>query len=250
MGMFQYIRNLQDKMLFYPEKLEPDYSFHFSRPHEEVFLKAEDGTRLHGLLFPKKDTDKVILYFHGNAGSLRSWGEISELFAPYPYSFLIIDYRGYGKSEGNINSEEVLVQDASVFYNYLINTYKPEHIIIYGRSLGTVPASFLLSQKEVSFGILETPLYDYASIAKRFVPLAPTFLLKYKFPIHQWLKKAKSPVHIFHGTSDEVIPYDLSLRLKSVLKPEDTFTTIEGGGHNNLSLFSEFREGIDKLFKK
>ncbi|MGK7394708.1 MAG: hypothetical protein ACNS62_09045 [Candidatus Cyclobacteriaceae bacterium M3_2C_046] len=82
-------------------------------------VETHDGYKLNGLYFKKPNPAGVILYFHGNAGSLAHWGWIWEDFQPFNYNLLIVDFRQYGKSQGPLN-EENLCQDAATWYQYLL----------------------------------------------------------------------------------------------------------------------------------
>ncbi|MEK7826436.1 MAG: alpha/beta fold hydrolase, partial [Thermodesulfobacteriota bacterium] len=95
----------QESLIFYPEILPPDYPFAFSQPFEEVNVPVEAAT-LNALLFKAQNAKGVVLYLHGNAGSLRSWGDVAGDFTSRGYDILIPDYRGFGKSTGNIANEK------------------------------------------------------------------------------------------------------------------------------------------------
>ncbi|MBU1746041.1 MAG: alpha/beta hydrolase, partial [Proteobacteria bacterium] len=102
----------QESLIFFPETLPRDYPFSFSEPFEEVNVPVEAAT-LNALLFKAqnkgadfKSVPGVVLYFHGNAGSLRSWGGVAGDFTSRGYDILIPDYRGFGKSTGDIANEK------------------------------------------------------------------------------------------------------------------------------------------------
>ena len=135
----------QRKLLLYPEKLPQNYPFRFDTPFEELFLKVDEEVTLNALYFEHKSHDKqgVVLYLHGNAGSLAGWGDVASDFVGLGYDVLLVDYRGFGKSTGQLYSEKDLFADAQFCYNYLTSKYTADEIVIYGRSLGSGPASYL-----------------------------------------------------------------------------------------------------------
>ena len=103
----------QERLLFRPAVLAQNYAFRFARPFEEIRLPAADGTVLHGLHFAADAPAKGrLLFFHGNAGALDSWGEVAERFAALGYESYVFDYRGYGKSGGQIDNQDQLYADA------------------------------------------------------------------------------------------------------------------------------------------
>ncbi|MBV1925462.1 MAG: alpha/beta hydrolase, partial [Dokdonia sp.] len=82
----------QESLIFHPSQLAQEYVYEFEQPFDEVFLDAEDEARLNGIHFRATDPKGVILYFHGNAGDLQRWGEITQFFVPQGYSVIVMDY--------------------------------------------------------------------------------------------------------------------------------------------------------------
>jgi hypothetical protein len=74
-------------------------------------------------------------------------------------------------------------------------------------------------------------------------------MVHYKLPTYQYLQNVIAPVTILHGTDDHIIPYRNANRLRPLLKPNDQFITIEGGGHNDLSTFPLFQQKLDSLLR-
>src|SRR5687767_8282253 len=116
----------QEKMIFYPEYIPANYKYTFQGEFEELFLKSEDA-EINAVHFKTATPKGVILYFHGNAGSLDSWGLLGEEFTKSGYDFFIFDYRGYGKSTGS-KSEEAFHADGQLVYDHLKKTYPENHI--------------------------------------------------------------------------------------------------------------------------
>ncbi|MCE9500282.1 MAG: alpha/beta hydrolase [Leptospira sp.] len=244
--IFYLIYHNQEKLIFFPEVLPQDFSFQFRNRFEEVFLHTPDKERIHALFFRVNQPKGVILYFHGNAGSLRSWGGIAEDFTPLGYDLFIIDFRGYGKSTGSV-SEKALLGDGEIYYEYLKERYSEEKIILFGRSIGTGIAVHLAEKFSPGKLILETPYTNLPDLAKYHYPMLPGFLIRYALSSDKWLLKVKCPVYIFHGTSDSIIPFEFGNSLSKV-RPENTILIpVEGGDHNNLGMFPSYREGLLKI---
>lgn len=239
---------LQEKLIFLPSKLPANYSFSFGEHFEEFYLTSDDGSKLNALHFKREDPNGVILYFHGNAGDLSRWGQVVQYFVKLNYDVVIMDYRTYGKSTGSL-SEGALLNDAQLFYQYVAAQYKEENIIVYGRSLGTAMASYLVSEHTPSLLVLETPFYSMLDIAQGRFPILPmNSLLKYQFKSYQYLQAAKCPIVILHGDQDRVVPIQSSEKLYHSLENKEVeYITIEGGEHNNLSAFQTYRNAIDSL---
>ncbi len=241
---------IQERMLFHPTVLAMDYTYQFSQPFEEVFLKTEDEAVINAIHFKSRKPKGVILYFHGNAGDLSRWGIIAEFFVEQNYDVFIMDYRSYGKSTGML-SEQALYEDAQLCYDHLLNEYQESHIIIYGRSLGTGIGAHLASNNEPKQLILETPFYSMTDVASYRFPFFPVrYLLKYQFPTYQFLNEVKCPIAIFHGTDDGVVPFESGKKLFETLPPgQGTFVQIDGGNHNNLIEFEKYITEINSILK-
>lgn len=112
------INSLQEKLIFFPEKIPSNYKyeFAFTDKFKEINYKPDKGVLINSLLFKSDKPKGLIFYLHGNAGSLKSWGNVAESFLKMNYDVLIIDYRGYGKSTGKI-SEKALYSDSIYIYN-------------------------------------------------------------------------------------------------------------------------------------
>jgi len=237
---------IQEKIIFFPEKLPSDYKFKFSWEFEEVFLETDKNATIHGLHFKHRNPKGIIIYFHGNAGSLRSWGELSYDFRLYPYDFFIYDFRSYGKSTGK-RSEKAMYKDAKFCVEYAKQFYDEDQIILYGRSLGSGLATYCASHYNVKKVILETPYYNLYDLARHYAPFVPyKLLMRYSFRSDQFIHKINCPIYIFHGTKDRVIPYSSAKKLSTKMKITDKFITIPGGNHNNLADFEIFRYELKK----
>lgn len=247
-GSFLYA--FQESMIFHPWDLPQDHTYEFQHDFEELFLRTEEDAVINALHFKAENSKGVILYFHGNAGHLQRWGAITSHLIDKGYDLFIIDYRTFGKSKGEL-SEEALYHDAQFCYDYLVEKYATEDIIIYGRSLGSGVASKLASENKASHLILESPFYSLADVAKTRFPIFPVErLLKYELPNYKNLQKVDYPITIFHGTSDFVVPYSSGEKLKESLNGKEVkLITIEGGGHSDLSTFSEYHEGVKEILQ-
>lgn len=238
----------QEKFIFLDEALPENYSFESVVPFEEIFLVGQDEGKLNALYFKANTSQGVIIYFHGNKGNLTRWGDVVSPMTAYGYDVLVMDYRGFGKSTGKRNQSNLLA-DAELFYNWCKERYEEDQIILYGRSLGTGLASYLAGKNEPQQLILETPYYSLAKAAQRFYPIYPSKLaLRYNFRSFKYLRDAKCPISIFHGTEDSVVPYEQGMELAESLLPKKVnFVTIEGGEHRNLADFRLFHQELDKI---
>lgn len=242
---------VQDWFIFRPIRHRLDFKFQFECEFEEVFMKGHEGGKLHGIHFKTPNTIRkgVILFFHGNSASVDAWGEVYHDFIPEGWDVFLMDYRGYGKSRGK-RSESNFYLDAQEAWTHVHKEFPAEQIIIYGRSLGTAMATNLATRVQAQRVILETPFFSMVDLFYTYYPFFPKwFLFKYRFPNGRHLEEIPSPVTVYHGTKDRVVPYKCGLRLKKYMKEEDEFVTIFDGGHNDLGKFQAYRDHLRQLLR-
>lgn len=251
-GLFALITILlyyfQNKIIFFPEILPSDYEFEFQGDFDELNFYTGSGDKINALLFKSEDPKGVVFYSHGNAGSLRSWGLVSQYIISHDYDLLIYDYRGYGKSGGTI-TESNMYNDANMIYDELTKSYDESQIIVYGRSIGTGVASNVAKNHNPLHLILESPYYNLPDLTKKIFPFIPSALIRYMLPNNEMIPEISCPITIFHGTYDEVIYYGSSLKLETLLKDKDQMIPIEGGHHNDLSNFKTYHEELGKILR-
>jgi uncharacterized protein len=210
---------------------------------------SSDGAAISALYFNANHPKGVVLYFHGNAGSLRSWGTVAETFVKRGYDVLMPDYRGYGKSTGQIASEQMLHDDAAVAYQYLLGHYPEDQIVVYGRSIGSGIATYLAKSHRPRMLILETSYFSLKEIVRQHYPFVPGALLKYPLRTDLWIGDVECPVYLFHGTSDDLIPHSASERLAALVRTEHQLITIVGGRHNDLGNFEQYGRQLDRILR-
>ncbi|MEJ7913911.1 MAG: alpha/beta fold hydrolase, partial [Chitinophagaceae bacterium] len=165
------------------------------------------------------------------------------------YDVVLVDYRGFGKSTGKRTEREML-SDMQFVYNVLKEQYSENHLILYGRSLGSGFAAKLASDNDPRYVILDAPFYNFKKVVKRFVPFLPLrYVLHYHLRTDQWILKINCPIYILHGTSDRLIPIRHSEDLQRLYAKRVTLIRIHGGGHNNLPRFSEYHNFIRDILQ-
>jgi uncharacterized protein len=240
----------QERLIFFPEKLNKDYRFSFDQKFEELNIRMPDNIMLNGLLFKSPNSSGLIFYLHGNAGSLRLWGEVAKTYTDLNYDVFLLDYRGFGKSEGKINSQDQLYRDIQIVYDQLKSLYEENKIIVLGYSIGTGPATKLAAANNPKLLILQAPYYSLTDIMKQTYSFIPVFLLKYKFETNRFIADCKMPVVIFHGNEDEVILHNSSVKLKDHLKKTDAFITLDGQGHNGMTANPVYLTELEKILAR
>ncbi len=242
---------LQERLMFGPDPLPTNYTFNSKWGKFEELQLTSDGATLSALHFTVPQPKGVVLYFHGNAGSLRDWGAVATTFTRLGYDALMVDYRGHGKSSSQLHTEADFHTDAQVAYAYLRQHYAESQIVIYGRSLGSGVAAYLATHTHPRLLILETPYASFEQIIADRVPLLPIgLLLKYPLRTEAWIDQVRSPIALFHGTADRVVPYAHSQQLDRLIKQPHEFITVPNGDHGNLAEFAEYRANLARILEQ
>lgn len=214
---------------------------------EDVYLRAADGTELHGWYFSGPVDAPTILFFHGNAGNLSDRYPWSCSLSGLPANVLSVDYRGYGRSEGK-PSEAGIYLDAEAAYHYLRKErgVAPEKLIVYGKSLGGATACELAQRFEVGALVLQSTFTTAADMARLMMPMIPSVLLRTRFDNLAKVSQVKVPKLIIHSRADEMIPFGMAEKLYEAAPEPKTLAVFEGAGHNDL--IWRHREGVLRAF--
>jgi pimeloyl-ACP methyl ester carboxylesterase len=232
-GLLLYF--FQEKFIFHPQPLDRDEKFEFTAPFKEINLAVSGTKNLSIVQFGVPDSIKkgIVLYFHGNRKNIERYADYADNFTRNQYEVWMIDYPGFGKSTGGL-TEQAMYDDAALLYKMARARLSKDSIIIYGKSLGTGVAAQLASTHDCKALMLETPYYSMDALMQHYAFIYPVKLLaKYHFPTYAYLQKVDAPVVIFHGTSDEIIPFRHAKRLTKEI-PRIRLIPIENGKHNNL----------------
>jgi uncharacterized protein len=240
---------IQEKLIFKPEKLKQDFIYKYDAPFRELFFDVEPGVRINGLHFHVEKPLGLILYFHGNSRSIKGWAKYAKDFFRYNYDVVLVDYRGFGKSTGK-RSEKDMFKDMQFVYDTLAKTYPQNHLIIYGRSLGSGFAAKLAADNSPRYLILDAPYYSFKKTIERFLPILPVkYILRYHLRTDKWIPKVNCHTYILHGTKDWLIPIGNSEKLQSLNPRKITLIRIQKGGHNNLPSFPEYHNFIRDILQ-
>nr|WP_315059150.1 alpha/beta fold hydrolase [uncultured Campylobacter sp.] len=248
----------QERLIFFPNKLEPNHEFSFDQPFEEIRLDA-NGTWISGLKFlaqsrgdeqiygdangERKAKNGAAIFFHGNAGNLQGWGGYARYFTDLGYDFYLFDYRGYGKSGGEISSQEQLYADADAMMESVLREYGAGEVAALGYSVGSGLAARTAQKHGAKRLVLIAPYFSLEELAREKMPFVPKFLIKYKIPTFEFVGGFGGTVTIFHGEHDELIGVDNSRRLFKFLKPGDKIYELNAG-HNDILGLSELWEKL------
>ncbi len=215
-------------------------------------IETDDGeTLVSWLALPPKPDAPVILYMHGNAGTLGDRAERFGLFQREGFGVLVLSWRGYGGSSGS-PTERGLIRDGRAALKFLQQKgIAASRVILFGESLGTGVATQLAANQDTSplAVILEAPFTSAADVARtRYWFLPVDLLMKDQYRSIDFAPKVKAPVFVFHGTSDRVVPFAQGKRLYEAFPGSKKFLKMDGNGH--IDPLTEVSWGAIKDFLK
>jgi fermentation-respiration switch protein FrsA (DUF1100 family) len=246
---------LVESMIFYPVRGVAATPDQFGVEGDEVYFPAEDGVRIHAFYLPAPGARRALLFFHGNAGNASHRLPNASELVRLECSVLLIDYRGYGLSEGRA-SEAGVYKDARAALDHLIEQrgYAEDRIVVFGRSLGGAVAVDLAQQRHLAGLILESTFPSIADV----VASGPAgallrTLAGRRFESAAKIGQVRAPLLFFHGDRDEIVGYELGQRLFEIAPEPKAFETIRGAGHNDLTqvggrpYFERIREFLQEV---
>lgn len=174
----------------------------------------------------------LIVYFKGNSDSFSQEYERYEHFAAQGYGFVAFDYRGFPASPGTISQDNIL-EDATAVFDWAAGQGFP--LVIWGRSLGTGPATYVASIRDAQALLLETPFLSAVTVAGERYPILPVrFVMQDQFPVNEWIRDVQEPVFIGHGTGDTTIDVSNGERLFELVPNPSELWIEPGAGHSDL----------------
>jgi uncharacterized protein len=200
---------------------------------EDVTLTASDGVRLHAWWAPSGEAAVATLFLHGNAGNVTHRGTHIEQLRRAGSAVLVVDYRGYGRSEGS-PSEQGLLRDARSGYDWLrAQGWAASRIVLHGESLGSTVAVLLAAEVECAGVVLEAPFPSVQAVAGGILPFVGPLVAR-GFNAGARVQQIGAPLLILHGDRDEVIAQRHGRRLFEMAVEPKEFVSVPGAGHNDL----------------
>lgn len=223
----------QAKYIYYPDKTDFQDCPSFSGA-DKISFGSSRG------YFTKRSLEKVIVFYHGNAGRACDRDYLVSSFAEQNYSTFFVEYSGYGEKENNPSMPKLLknVDDTIGF----LKTQNFKDIVVVGESVGVGPATYHASRSYINKLILITAYNNLASVAFSHYPVYPIrLLLLNNFTPDTWLAHYKGSVSIILAENDEVIPNKLGQKLyENVPSDLKNIYIVKNAGHNTIYEIEEF----------
>jgi pimeloyl-ACP methyl ester carboxylesterase len=232
----------QERLLFHPQPLPQDHRFDLGPDVHESWVEVP-GARLNALHLRLPHPQGLVFYLHGNADNLQGWFVDVDFYRRANFDLFMIDYRGYGKSSGRIESPAQLQADVRAAWDRVAPAYSGLRRVILGRSLGTGPAAELAAAVQPELTVLVSPYSSMADVARENYPWVPTALLRYPLRTDLALPLVHGPVLLVHGARDTLIAPAHSQRLKRLM-PSAELLIAPQAGHNDIEDDAGYRQRL------
>lgn len=214
---------------------------------EDVRFTAADGVHLSAWWVPVEDAKGTVLYFHGNAGNLSIQTDVIKMFHAFGYNTLALDYRGYGKSEGE-PSEKGTYADARAAWDWLRvqKGVASRDIVVWGRSLGAgVATDLAVNAPEPPRALItEAAFTSLPDIAEELYPGMPVrWFVRYRYENLKKFSKLRCPVLVVHSREDQLISLTHGKYLFAAAPEPKRFLEIKGP-HAGLPWQPGYEEGL------
>ena len=236
---FFALRQYEAAVTFHPVRYTEGPGWKLPSGAEDVWFATADGAHVHGWFVKaeQRTVQATIIYFHGNSGNITNVGWIGSAFASRGFEVLLIDYRGYGRSEGEVTDESGINADADAAYDYLVKErgVNPQGLVFIGQSLGTTAAADLASRRACRALVLESGPSSASDMARVMLPWAPRWLsalARNRFESARKLASVHCPVLITHGSNDKTIPVEQGRALYNAANEPKRLIIVQGAGHD------------------
>lgn len=245
--------NFANRMMYYPVRALSATPADYGLDYESVDFATDDGLTLNGWWVPAVDERAVLLFFHGNAGNIGDRLESIAIFLRLGITVFIVDYRGYGRSEGS-PSEQGTYRDARASWRYLTieRGVDPSRIVVFGRSLGAAVATGLVTDRTPKALILESAFTSVPDMAARLFPWLPVrYVLGMRYDNLKRIGEIDCPLLVVHSRDDEIIPFEHGRRLFEAAAEPKEFLQIRHGHNDGFVLSGAvYRDGLAAFFAR
>jgi fermentation-respiration switch protein FrsA (DUF1100 family) len=234
-GLLLFGQRIVESIIFQPSPGIEYPPARFGIDAEETWLTTEDGVRIHSFFLPAAQAaSRAVLFLHGNAGNASHRLPNAALLAALGADVLLLDYRGYGASEGS-PSEAGVYADARAGLAHLVEERRVplERVVLFGRSLGGAVAVDLAQERPLAGVILESTFSSLRALARHAVGPLGGLIVRRGFDSLDKIGRARAPLLFFHGDRDEVVDWSLGRALFDAAPEPKAFETLRGAGHND-----------------
>lgn len=234
------------QLFLQPGRMEVLHPQRLGLAHEDAWIAAPDGARLHGWYLPAAGTARgTVLHLHGNAENISTFIGATHWLPSRGYNVLLLDYRGYGRSEGYATVAH-LHEDAAAALSWLLaRADRPAApLFIFGQSIGGAVAIHTAAHHpargQVVAVVTEGAFSGYSRIAREKLgalwltwplqwPLS--FLFSSDYDAEDAVGALAMPLLLIHGEHDPVVGLSHGRRLREAARGASELWIVPGGGH-------------------
>lgn len=234
----------QERLLFQPDPWPGADPPALTEPDVRNVWVEVEGARLHALHLQRPGARGLVFFLHGNGGNLASWFVNTEFYRHAGYDLFMLDYRGYGRSSGQISSEAQLMGDVRAAFAQVAPLYQGRPVVVYGRSLGSGLAAQLATEVHPALTVLVSPYRSMVALAGEQYPFVPTVLLRYPLRTDLAVGQIRGPLWLVHGERDTLIPPAHSEALQGTAGPRARLLRLPEAGHNDIHESPAYLDGL------
>ncbi len=246
---FGGLRFFSKKLLYFPvplDKIQENRLAQLGASLKPFSIAVDDKTTLRGWIIEKNMAGlPTLFYFGGNAEEVSL--NIEDYLARVDANVVLVNYRGYGQSQGQ-PVEEDLKADALAIFDRIAGDYNltPDQCGAWGRSLGSSMASYLVWKRGLKRLILTCPFDSIEAVAAGYYPSwLVGFILTDRHRITDFSGQIQADTLILKASDDEIIPSERTHALYESLTGPKKMITIENAGHNTISEVRGYYEAIN-----
>ena len=246
-GAIGWLYFRQERLLFEPDPLPLDEPICNDADTREFFVDVP-GARLSVAHMMRPNPRGVFFFLHGNSGNLKKWFVELDAFRQADFDVVMFDYRGFGKSSSQIESEEQLRADVMAVWQKVAPLYDGKRVVISGQSLGTGLAAGLAADlcshgRAPDLTLLVSPYSSMKALAAELYPWVPIQVLRYPLQTLEHAARLLGPVMLIHGEKDELIPIHHSETLCNAFRSAQ-LVRVDGAGHSDVHQFPSMRKAL------
>jgi pimeloyl-ACP methyl ester carboxylesterase len=238
----------QERLLFEPDPLAHEHPQTTDPDVHESFIDVP-AARLSAAQLKLPNPRGVVFFLHGNSGNLKKWFVDLDAFRELNLDVVMFDYRGFGKSSGQIASEQQLRADVRAVWEQYAPQYEGKRVVISGQSLGTGLAAGLSAElcaagKAPDLTLMVSAYSSMQALADELYPWVPRAVLRYPLATLDYACRLTGKLMLIHGDKDELIGLHHSQALCKAV-PHAQFHCVEGAGHGDVHQFPSFRKAVN-----
>lgn len=193
------------------------------------------------LLQCEEGSSKLLLYFHGNAEDLGLTLDMMDLFRTIlKIHVMAMEYPGYGLYSGKPNAARIL-EDANCVFSFVETELKikPHNIFVFGRSIGSGPATWLARHRFPGCLLLMSPYTSIRAVVRNIAGKLAQYLVAERFKNIDSMPYIICPTFIVHGQKDTLIPYSHAQKLHEQCAGLCYLHLPEEMDHNNFDYYQD-----------